>query len=228
MSRLTCFAHRGASGYEPENTLRSFRRAIDMGCRWIELDVYAVDGELLVIHDDDLSRTTDGRGKVSTSTFDYLRSLDAGKGERIPTLAEVFEMVDRRCGINIELKGHGTARPVSSFLAEQLARGWDTQQVILSSFDHRELALTDPSYPRGALCGRSISYAKIHELAASSLNIPLRLANEATIESAHAENLRVYVYTVNQPSDIRRMMAIGVDGVFSDYPDRVLAQANED
>ena len=97
--------HRGASGYEPENTLRSFEKALELGCSWIELDVHVVGDQLVVIHDDDLSRTTDGFGLVSTSSFNYLRSLNAGKGEQVPILQEVLDLVGQRCRVNIELKG---------------------------------------------------------------------------------------------------------------------------
>ena len=93
MRELICFGHRGAAGYAPENTLQAFRLAIDMGCPWIELDVHTVEGELLVIHDDELARTTNGHGRVSTSSLQYLRSLDAGMGERIPMLNEVLDII---------------------------------------------------------------------------------------------------------------------------------------
>src|SRR4051794_29972802 len=101
--------HRGAAGLEPENTLRSFARAIEIGVDAIELDVYCVDDRLVVIHDDTLERTTNGRGEVMKSTFAALRQLDAGRGERIPTLEEVFAAVPERLTVNVELKGSGTA-----------------------------------------------------------------------------------------------------------------------
>ena len=113
---FVCIGHRGASGYEPENTLSSFERAIAMGCRWIELDVYQVEGELIVIHDSTLDRTTNGQGRVASQTLAYLRSLDAGNGQQIPTLTEVISAVDHRAGINIELKGKHTAAPVVALL----------------------------------------------------------------------------------------------------------------
>src|SRR5579884_3789243 len=89
-----CIGHRGARGHEPENTVRSVRRALELGADGIEIDVYFVDGELIVIHDPTLDRTTNGRGRIVRKTFAQLRSLDAGKGERIPTLREIFETVD--------------------------------------------------------------------------------------------------------------------------------------
>ncbi len=101
---LFCFGHRGARGHEPENTLRSVRQALELGANGIEVDVHPADGRLVVIHDDTLNRTTNGAGLVAEKTFSYLRSLDAGQGERIPTLEEVFDVVNRRAVINVELK----------------------------------------------------------------------------------------------------------------------------
>ena len=125
MNELICFAHRGASGHEPENTLLSIQMALSLGAQWIEIDVHAAEGELVVIHDKRLERTTDGRGYVAEQSLEYLRSLDAGKGERIPLLREVFDLVGRRAGINIELKGHGTATPAVSFIDEYVKpHGW--------------------------------------------------------------------------------------------------------
>ena len=106
--------HRGAAGKEPENTMRSFLTAVKDGCDFVELDVHLTsDGHIVVIHDDTVDRTTDGRGRVSDMDIDSLRSLDAGMGERIPLLKEVLGALGGRCSLNIELKGTGTAGPVS-------------------------------------------------------------------------------------------------------------------
>jgi glycerophosphoryl diester phosphodiesterase len=223
MSELTCFAHRGAKGHEPENTLRAFRRAMAMGCTWVELDIHVVEGELIVIHDDALNRTTNGRGKISDSSLAYIRSLDAGLGEQVPTLAEVFSLLKGHCGINVELKGKGTAEPLNHFLRGACESGWDAQQVLVSSFNHNELALVDRTYARGALFGRANNYFETTDrLAAYSLNLGLKLVNAETVAEAHRRDLKVFVYTVNEMVDIRRMSMLGVDGVFSDYPDRVI------
>ncbi|HQH27580.1 MAG TPA: glycerophosphodiester phosphodiesterase family protein, partial [Oligoflexia bacterium] len=96
---MLSIGHRGAMGHEPENTLRSVAKALTLGADWIEVDVYNAQDKLVVIHDDRLERTTDGTGRVVGQTLDYLRSLDAGKGEKIPFLEEVFAVVDHRAGI---------------------------------------------------------------------------------------------------------------------------------
>lgn len=109
--------HRGASGYEPENTLLSFERAIAMGVDMIELDVYVCKtGQLVVMHDDTINRTTNGKGKVMELTWDTLKKYDAGKGEHIPLLSQVFDLVNKRIIINIELKGPHTAKPVAELI----------------------------------------------------------------------------------------------------------------
>ena len=118
-----CIGHRGAMGHAPENTLLSVTKALDLGVKWIEIDVYFIDKELVVIHDDRLERTTDGIGYVQEQSLDYLRSLDAGKGEKIPLLREIFDLIDGRAGINIELKGVNTAEPVVKLIRKYLKIG---------------------------------------------------------------------------------------------------------
>lgn len=224
MTDMICIGHRGASGYAPENTLASFALAVEMGCTWVELDVYVIEGELLVIHDDTLGRTTNGKGRVMDTSLATLRTLDAGSGQQIPTLGEVIELIDHRAGINIELKGERTAAPVSALLSKYVTRGWREAEFMISSFDHAELALVDARYGRGALFHKAGDdyVQRTLELGASALNLALKLVTPERVVAAHNEGLRVYVYTVNNITDIDRMRALGVDGVFSNYPDRVI------
>ena len=152
--RFLCIGHRGAMGHAPENTLLSLKKALEMGAPCVEVDVYFVDGHLLVFHDDRLERTTNGFGYLADHDFEYLRSLDAGEGERIPTLREVFETVGLKAGVNIELKGPGTARPVVELIADFRGKGWHNDLILVSSFNHRELEMVrclDPSVRLGAL-----------------------------------------------------------------------------
>ncbi len=229
---MICIGHRGAMGYRPENTLASFELALEMGCPWVELDVYSVEDELIVIHDDKLDRTTDGHGRVETSTVDYIRSLDAGEGQCVPFLREVIDLVDHRAGINIELKGPNTAGPVSRLLNEYCSRGWDSEEFLLSSFSHSELMLADPTFRRGALFGRRNSrdsYQVAEALSAWSINLDLSMVTTTLVEGAHQRGLKVLVYTVNEPDDMQRMVDLSVDGVFTNYPDRLfkLLDANK-
>lgn len=223
MNDFLCFGHRGACGYESENTLRSFERAINMGCQWIELDVYCVEGELLVIHDDSLERTTNGEGEVMDSSLAYLRSLDAGDGQQIPTFREVVDLVDKRCAINIELKGPNTAAPVSAYVNSLCANGWPENHFLFSSFHHAELAKADIRFRRGALFHKSMPnyFQRTAQLNAYSINLSIKLVEQKLVIEAHDHGLKVLVYTVNKAEDIRRMVEMGVDGVFCDYPDRV-------
>ena len=203
--RLICIGHRGAAGYLPENTLPSFERAVQLGCDWVELDVHRVGNELLVIHDEQVERTTNGKGVISALDLAYIRSLDAGGGARVPTLSEVIDMIDHRCGINIELKGDNTADAVSQQLNDYCARGWDRAEFLISSFQHQELAKVAGGYRRGALF---VSMESVHQ---------------AIVDEAHARGYQLLVYTVNDPEDLRRLAGYGVDGFFSDFPDRVLS-----
>jgi len=225
--KLFCFGHRGAAGHEPENTIRSVRRALELGADGVEVDVHFVDGQLVVIHDDTLNRTTNGHGHVAKKTFAHLRSLDAGLGERIPTLAEIFDAVNRRAVINVELKGPHTAAPVAALIAGYVDRhGWSYDDFLVSSFDHeriREAKKLRPEIRVGALIEKiPRGLAQFAEdLGAWSLHANKRCVTPALVADAHRRGLKVFVYTVNQPAEIARMQALGVDGVFSDFPDRV-------
>jgi glycerophosphoryl diester phosphodiesterase len=226
---MLCIGHRGAMGYEPENTLRSVRRALELGAQWIEVDVYVVQGRLMVFHDDRLERTTNGAGCIMEQSIDYLRSLDAGQGEKIPFLEEVVEAAAGRAGINVELKGPGTAEPVARFIAERVSEGWEYDQLLVSSFDHHELLRLkrlNPKVHLGALIvARPLDYALFAErLGAFSVNPAMEYVDQAFVDDAHKRGLKVFVFTVNNPEDITRMADLGVDGVFSNYPERVLAQ----
>lgn len=225
---MIAIGHRGARGHEPENTLRSVRRALELGAAAIEVDVYFIQGELLVFHDATLERTTNGRGRLARKSLAELRALDAGKGERIPTLREVCDAVARRAWINVELKGRGTARPVAELISEyRRERGWSAEDFLVSSFRRRELRefrlAGGGGVPLGVLfvrgARRFASVAKAFR--ARAIHPPLRWTTRPLVERAHALGLKVFVYTVNEPADIARMRELGVDGVFTDFPERV-------
>ena len=220
---MQIIGHRGASGYAPENTLKAFELALQQGCEWLELDVHLLDGKLIVIHDEQLDRTTSGQGLITDHSLDVIRGLDAGEGEKIPYLGEVIALVDGKATINIELKGSGTAQPTSALLdAWCLEHGTDPNKFLLSSFDHRELALASPRYPRGALFWKMSDTAveRALSLNASYMNISLKHVTEDWVNAAHKAGLKVAVYTVNEIDDIEQMRQWGVDAIFCDYPDR--------
>jgi glycerophosphoryl diester phosphodiesterase len=214
-------------GHAHENTLASFRKALELGAPCVELDVRHVDGHLLVFHDDRLERTTNGSGYLSERDFGYLRSLDAGGGERIPTLEEVFDAVGARAGVNIELKGEGAARPLVELLSARRRSGCDSDLVLVSSFSRSDLILVrrmDPEIKLGILiAGRpSDDLLFAARLRAYSVHPALRFVGRKFVRDARFRGLKLFVFTVNQLDDITRMESLGVDGVFTDYPERVL------
>ncbi len=225
MPKVLTIGHRGAKGYYPENTLASFAHALALGCDWIELDVYLAHGELLVIHDKAVDRTTNGHGLISDYSLAALRALDAGNGQQIPLLGEVLDMIDGRCGVNVELKGPGTAAPVSECLNNYVQRGWPQSAFLISSFDHLELARADPGFRRGVLFGALPAdwLASCQALSGWSANFYQKDVTPDLVNTAHDNGLKVLTYTANDHEDIQRVLNAGVDGVFSDYPDRVLA-----
>jgi len=220
---MLCIGHRGAAGHEPENTLLSIRRALAMGAGAIEIDVRSHHGALIVIHDSTLDRTTNGAGPLRRHTLAAIRSLDAGKGQQIPLLQEVLDLVDRRALINIELKGPRTAAPVLALLRQYLTRGWSPADFLISSFRRKELRqLRDSPFPIGILYARSARlYRRLaHSLRASSIHVPLSHVTPRLISRVHADGLKLFVYTVNASSEIARMQSFGVDAIFTDFPDR--------
>ena len=219
------FAHRGASGHEPENTLLAVEKAIQLGARWIEVDVFGVDGKLIVIHDERLERTTNGSGYINEHSLEYLRGLDAGKGERIPILEEVLECIDHRAGLNIELKIPGIAFSVVRMLETYVYKHhWSYEDFIISSFHHHELLEVKKIQPRirtGALLvGIPLGYARFgEELGAYSVHMSTEFVSADFIHDAHGRGLKAFVFTVNTPEELTRMKYIGLDGVFTNYPE---------
>jgi len=224
--RFYCFAHRGAMGYEPENTLASFAKALELGARWIETDLFLVEGELVTIHDDRLEATTNGKGRVSQSSLAYLRTLDAGNGQKIPLFTELLDLVGGRAGINIELKGFGTALALADALGQAVSMpSWSSDHFLVSSFNHPELSVFAAACPEvriGALtAGIPLHLARFaEELGAWSLHLSVNFVTEELVRDAQLRGLKVFVYTVNEKQDYERLVGIGVDGIFTDFPDR--------
>ena len=227
---MLCIGHRGARGYAPENTLKSMAVALDMGTPWVEIDVYYVDNHVVVIHDERLERTTNGNGYIKERSFQYLRTLDAGDGEKIPTLDEVLDLICGRAGINIELKDYDAVGPVLEIIQKRVNRNWEINKFLVSSFNHFTLAGIN-KLDRRILIGLLLdgipeNYPSItKDLNAYSVNQSIEFIYSDFVMEAHDLGLKVFVYTVNEPDDIKRMEDMGVDGVFTDYPDRVLLKS---
>jgi glycerophosphoryl diester phosphodiesterase len=219
--------HRGAAGHAPENTLAAFRKAVELGCDMTELDVHiCASGEHVVIHDEKVDRTTNGRGWVSKLNLSDLRSLDAGDGEQIPLLSEVLALLKDRIILNIELKGLNTAEPVYKLIQET---GWSNENLTISSFNWESLTdykQLDPDARIGVLTFRNHQEALEYAVKtkAYSINPYHMLLKKKLVEQAHSKGFKVYPWTPNTATDIKNEIKKGVDGVISDYPDRILHQ----
>ena len=221
---MLIFAHRGASGAEPENTLRAIKAALDADVDGIEIDIHEVDNKFFVIHDRWLQRTTSGNGQIYHYKYDHLRSLDAGMGETIPTLDEVLALVAGKCTINIELKGVNNITLLFSYLDHAIkTSSLAVEDILLSSFNHRLLYKVHQQraeFAIGALTAcYPLEYAKFAEqLNASSVHLSVDFISQHFVEDAHKRGLKVFVYTVDELDDINAMKSLGVDGIFSNFP----------
>lgn len=215
---MLIIGHRGAKGYEPENTLDSFQKAIDLGCDGIELDVHlSANGEAVVIHDKTVNRTTGEQGFVTDYTSSELKKFG------IPELEEVFRLVNKRCFINIEIKDAHAIIAVLN-LIEKLAVDLTLFQI--SSFNWEVLSFCYTNKQRislGVLTDNSIekALAFAKSINAYSINPYYKLLDKETVTLMHQNGFLVFPFTVNEPADIENMKLYNVDGIISDFPDRV-------
>lgn len=221
---MIIIAHRGGAGLGPENTLAAIGRSLAAGAEWIEVDIHALEQALVVFHDRRLERCTNGSGALLEQRLDALRALDAGEGERIPLLHEVLDAVAGRARLNIELKGAGCVPLLVALLEHYVDyHGWRWEDFLASSFDQRqllELHHCAPLLPIGLLLtGPTLHWREEATLlAARSLHMASEFVDAALVEAAHAAGLQVLVYTVNHRDELQHMVALGVDGIFTDYP----------
>lgn len=218
---IEVIGHRGAAGLEPENTLRSVRRAIELGVDRVEIDVrVSRDGRLVIMHDETVDRTTNGHGYVSELTFDELRSLDAGMGEKIPTLEEILKFTMGKVKLEIELKVPEATEPTIQLVEELNAE----KNVIVISFIHELLERVhdlNPNIRTGALffevpkdiLQRAL---KVH---AGSIHVYYRNVNSDLVKEAHRSGLEIAVWNPNRIEEMREMIGLGVDAIGSDRPD---------
>ena len=230
---MLVIAHRGASGTRPENTLCAFRRAEALGAQMIELDVQLTrDGEVVVIHDWTLARTTDGRGRVASRTLRELRRLDAGawfdpayRGETIPTLREVLDAVRMR--VNVELKARGDDGLEARALDVVRAAGAEGR-VIFSSFHPQSLVRLRARAGDADIAvlwsrQRLLMALRLAEgVGATALHIRNGAVVPGEVRAARARGLEVRVWTVNEPGESAALQALGVSGLFTDFPERFL------
>ena len=227
LNSVVIIGHRGASGYEPENTLRSFAKAIELGVDMIEFDVHVcASGELVVIHDDMVDATTNGSGSVAEKTLSDLGSLDAGKGEHVPTLREVLDLVNRQVKVDIELKGIGTAVLVAQLIHDYVQhKGWVYDDFFVTSFERDELTLFHEACPHVQFSHIIHSFEDDWHKVLDQIDtaVFVTCSDEVTLEMVkfvHARGIYLYAYTVNEYAELERMQQLSVDGIFSDFPDR--------
>jgi glycerophosphoryl diester phosphodiesterase len=221
--RILRIGHRGAAGHAPENTLAAIRKGIALGVDFVEFDVQrSRDGRLVLVHDERVDRTTNGVGRVSGLTWEELQLLDAGEGERIPSLEAALAAASGRAGVMLEAKAPGTGPAIYRAVQEAAFSG----PVVYASFLHAEileirridplartLALTEWA-PAADAAGARAAKAALVGLAHGS-------ATGKLVDALHQASLEVWLYTVNEPTEITRAISIGADGVISDYPERV-------
>jgi glycerophosphoryl diester phosphodiesterase len=215
------FGHRGAPGSTAgrgENTIASFRKAIESGATGLEFDVRRCrDARLVVIHDDTINRTTDGRGYVRDYRYEELARFDAGFGERIPLLSEVLDTFGGKCLLNIELKDPGIAHDVKRLIVERSLEA----DVIVSTFDWPELSALAPDVAVGLLSSSTRGLiAAARQMAAAAIHPRRDILRSDLIAAARESQLRVYVWTINDPAVMRRAQEAGADGIFTDFPER--------
>lgn len=219
-------AHRGASGYEPENTLRACKRALEMGVHAIELDVHtAKSGELVVIHDDTIDRTTNGTGAVTEFTYQELQQYDAGEGEQIPTLAQVLELINKEALVNLDLKSLSAAQPLAELIKRYVTKKqWSYDNFVVTAFDYdtvMEFHTHCPQVPIGIIFEKNLtgSIDTVQQAAAQCAVVPYQSVTQELVDEAHELGIAIFAYTVNNRSIAQRLVKLDVDAIIADYPD---------
>lgn len=214
--------HRGAKGYVAENTLASFQKAIELGVDGIELDVHlSSDEKVMVIHDDTIERTTSQKGFVKDFTSKELEQLG------IPTLMSVFESVNRKCFINVELKTYETSDKVTKLIERYVSeKGWKYDDFIVSSFDWNALQqvhFLNDKIRIGVLTNTDLdlALALAKFIRAYSIHPYYHLLTTENVANMQLKNFKVYPWTINEPTAIIFVKSLNVDGIITDFPDRL-------
>ena len=250
--RPRVFAHRGACGRRPENTMESFREGLDAGAELLELDVHASrDGGIVVFHDATLERTTDGKGRIQDLTLAELAALDAGhgfedehgghpfrgSGIRVPTLEQVLrEFPDTP--LNIEVKQ--ASPPIEAAVMDVVDRHSARERVLMAAAEHAIMTRLR------AVCDGTLTSSSADDVLAfvehgrdddyrhpgDALQVPpwfgdIELVTSEFVEIAHARGVEVHVWTINEEAEIHRLLDLGVDGVMSDFPERLVSVVRE-
>jgi glycerophosphoryl diester phosphodiesterase len=233
-------AHRGASAYEPENTLRAFERAIQMGATMLELDIHhSRDVHPIVIHDAEVSRTTNGKGHIREMTLKQIKELNAGKGEKVPTLTEVIALARDRAKLYIEMKGQGTLGPV----VDTLKLMSFVDQVIISSYYSRlikKAKFLDPTIRTSLLItgheewgddfverALAVGADYIHPCWENETTTPSRLLTPDIISNIRVHGLGLITWHEERPSELKKLVKLSPDGICTNTPDVLAAILRE-
>ena len=220
--------HRGANGHEPENTFVSFQKALDMQVDGIELDVHlSADGEIIVIHDEIIDRTTNGKGFVNALSLRELKAFRIDSKHQIPTLKEVFDLVNQDCFINIELKSYEVTEKVVSLIEKYVTKnGWKYNRFLISSFDWnalQQVAFLNDKIPIGVLTETdldlALAFAKF--IQAKSIHPHFHLLTKENTAQIQKKGLQVFPWTINELEDIQKIKKFNVNGIITDFPNRI-------
>ena len=215
--------HRGAAGYEPENTLLSFGKAAEIGVDWIEFDLRrSADGHLVVVHDDTVDRTTNGRGKVGEMTLEELKKLDAGKGQQVPTFQEVIDFAKGRVKLIPEIKQQGIEMEV----LDVIDRNDIVNDCIVSSFHGYSIRRCKEFHPQlqtaAIFSHLPIDFkAEALDIMADVLFLRKDIVSAALVEECHRNGFTVNIWNADTPEEIRKYADMGPDFMSSNYPDRL-------
>jgi glycerophosphoryl diester phosphodiesterase len=219
--------HRGASGYEPENTLKSFARAIELGADGIELDIQrCASGELVVFHDDKLERLTGAPGLIEETSLTDLRRLRVKGSEPILTLEETLAFINRRITVHIEVKSDAAGEIIGPFMESMVQKGLAYEDFYVISFFHpllKRIRETHPKIKTGAIIAAlPVMLAAFGtDCGATSVNPAVGFLSKDLVADAHRRNLEVYTWTCNHERDIAKARSLGVTGMMGDFPDRL-------
>ena len=222
--------HRGSKGYIAENTLESINHAILLGVDGIEIDIFkCLSGELVLSHENDLKRLTGKSGQLEKLTLDELKKFLVIGKYKIPTLTDVLTRIEVPLFVNIELKGLNTARATSQIIADLSENtSWNLNSFIVSSFNWDELEQfrsIDKHTPVGVLVSKSMSINEAIEFGkkinAQAIHPNFKLLNDKAVKKIKNNGFKIYTWTVNDEDDISFMKKLKVDGIISDYPDRI-------
>ena len=221
---LLRIGHRGAGGHAPENTLDAIERGIALHAHLVEFDGRATsDGQLVLLHDATLDRTTNGHGLIADQLWRDVRQVIGGDGQPLPLLADALRVASGRTGVIIEIKAERIAKQICRTVREVQFSG----PVIYTSFLHDELLAVRRENPQAQTMAL-IEAVPVNRTAfatdaqATHVGVAFETLTPSFLKALHDRALRVFVYTVNEPADIQTAKAMGVDGIISDYPERLL------